>query len=53
VLIFLAGSLVSALAPNMLTLIIGRAIQGVGGGGLFALTQTVIGDLVPPRDVPE
>ncbi len=50
VLIFLAGSLVSALAPNMLTLIIGRAIQGVGGGGLFALTQTVIGDLVPPRE---
>jgi EmrB/QacA subfamily drug resistance transporter len=50
VLIFLAGSLVSALAPNMLTLIVGRAIQGIGGGGLFALTQTVIGDLVPPRE---
>jgi EmrB/QacA subfamily drug resistance transporter len=50
VLIFLAGSLVSALAPNMLTLVIGRAIQGMGGGGLFALTQTVIGDLVPPRE---
>ena len=50
VLIFLAGSLVSALAPNMLTLVIGRAIQGMGGGGLFALAQTVIGDLVPPRE---
>jgi EmrB/QacA subfamily drug resistance transporter len=50
VLIFLAGSLVSAMAPNMLTLIVGRAIQGIGGGGLFALTQTVIGDLVPPRE---
>jgi EmrB/QacA subfamily drug resistance transporter len=50
VLIFLAGSLVSALAPNMLTLIVGRAIQGMGGGGLFALSQTVIGDLVPPRE---
>jgi EmrB/QacA subfamily drug resistance transporter len=50
VLIFLAGSLVSALAPNMLTLVIGRAIQGMGGGGLFALSQTVIGDLVPPRE---
>lgn len=49
-LIFLAGSLVSALAPNMLTLIVGRAIQGMGGGGLFALAQTVIGDLVPPRE---
>jgi EmrB/QacA subfamily drug resistance transporter len=50
ILIFLAGSVVAALAPNMLTLIIGRAIQGMGGGGLFALAQTVIGDLVPPRE---
>src|SRR3569833_2960708 len=47
ILIFLAGSLVSALAPNMFVLILGRAIQGAGGGGLFALTQTVVGDLVP------
>ncbi|RWC34455.1 MDR family MFS transporter [Mesorhizobium sp.] len=50
ILIFLAGSLVSAMAPNMLVLIVGRAIQGAGGGGLFALAQTVIGDLVPPRE---
>ncbi|KQU99933.1 MFS transporter [Mesorhizobium sp. Root695] len=50
ILIFLAGSLVSAMAPNMLILIVGRAIQGAGGGGLFALAQTVIGDLVPPRE---
>lgn len=50
ILIFLAGSLVSAMAPNMFVLIVGRAIQGAGGGGLFTLTQTVIGDLVPPRE---
>ncbi|MER9253690.1 MFS transporter [Mesorhizobium sp. M0598] len=50
ILIFLAGSLVSATATNMLVLVVGRAIQGAGGGGLFALTQTVIGDLVPPRE---
>jgi EmrB/QacA subfamily drug resistance transporter len=49
-LIFLAGSLVSALAPSMFVLIVGRAIQGLGGGGLFALAQTVIGDLVPPLE---
>ncbi|KQV43968.1 MULTISPECIES: MDR family MFS transporter [unclassified Rhizobium] len=48
--IFLAGSLISALAPGMPTLILGRAVQGLGGGGLFALSQTVIGDLVPPRE---
>lgn len=48
--VFVGGSIVSALAPNMFALIAGRAIQGLGGGGLFALTQTVIGDLVPPRE---
>jgi EmrB/QacA subfamily drug resistance transporter len=48
ILIFLVGSLVSAMAPNMLVLVIGRAIQGLGGGGLFTMTQSVIGDLVPP-----
>jgi MFS family permease len=50
ILIVLAGSLISALAPNMLVLVAGRAVQGIGGGGLFALSQTVIGDLVPPRE---
>lgn len=50
ILIFLTGSVVSALAPNMFALIGGRAIQGLGGGGLIALAQTVIGDLVPPRE---
>lgn len=48
--IFLTGSLISAAAPSMLILIFGRAVQGLGGGGLFALAQTVIGDLVPPRE---
>ena len=48
--IFVAGSVVCALAPNMWTLIFGRAVQGLGGGGLMALAQTVIGDLVPPKE---
>lgn len=50
ILIFLAGSVISALAQNMATLVVGRAVQGLGGGGLFALSQTVIGDLVPPKE---
>ncbi len=48
--IFLAGSLLCALAPSMLVLVLGRAVQGLGGGGLMALAQTVIGDLVPPKE---
>jgi len=47
--IFLVGSLLCELAPNMGLLIAGRAIQGLGGGGLMALAQTVIADLFPPN----
>jgi EmrB/QacA subfamily drug resistance transporter len=48
--LFLLGSLIAALAPNMFVLIAARAVQGLGGGGLFALTQIVIGDMLPPRE---
>jgi MFS family permease len=48
--IFVVGSILSAVAQSMFMLIIGRAIQGVGGGGLSALAITVIGDLIPPRE---
>ncbi|CAK7268917.1 hypothetical protein SEPCBS57363_003337 [Sporothrix epigloea] len=44
---FAAGSLVAALANNFTVLIAGRTIQGVGGGGLIALTEVVVTDLVP------
>lgn len=46
--IFVAGSIIAAAAPSMLVLIIGRAIQGAGGGGLIALGQTMIADVVSP-----
>ena len=48
--IFVAGSLISAMAPTMAVLIAGRALQGLGGGGLMALVQTIIGDVAPPRE---
>jgi EmrB/QacA subfamily drug resistance transporter len=48
--IFVAGSIISALAQSMFVLVIGRAIQGIGGGGLGALAMTVIGDIVAPRE---
>lgn len=47
--VFLVGSAVAGMAANMTMLIIGRGIQGLGGGGLMILSQTIIADLVPPR----
>ncbi len=50
--IYAVGSLACALAPTMAALILGRALQGLGGGGLMPLVQTIIGDVAPPRDRP-
>ena len=50
ILIFLAGSLLAGVAQGMLQLIIFRGIQGVGAGGLMALTFAVIGDILSPRE---
>jgi len=48
--LFVAGSIVCAAAPNMLTLILGRGLQGIGGGGILPLCQSVIADVVAPRE---
>ncbi|HTV36739.1 MAG TPA: MDR family MFS transporter [Xanthobacteraceae bacterium] len=48
--VFMAGSAVSAAASSMLVLILGRALQGFGGGGIVPLTQSIIADIVPPRE---
>ena len=47
---FLVGSVACALAPGMLWLIGGRALQGIGGGGLIALAQTIVGLMIAPRE---
>ena len=48
--IFIAGSVACALSPSLLWLALGRALQGFGGGGLIALAQIIIADLVTPRE---
>jgi EmrB/QacA subfamily drug resistance transporter len=50
IVIFLAGSALCGISQNMTELIAFRAIQGLGGGGLFVLTIAVVGDIIPPRD---
>jgi MFS family permease len=48
--VFMAGSAASAVAPSMLMLILGRGLQGIGGGGIVPLAQSIIADAVPPRE---
>jgi EmrB/QacA subfamily drug resistance transporter len=47
---FLLGSALSGLSQDMGQLIAFRALQGVGGGGLFAIALSIIGDVIPPRE---
>ena len=49
VLLFAAGSLVVALSSSFGVLLIGRAMQGLGAGGIFPVASAVIGDTFPPE----
>jgi EmrB/QacA subfamily drug resistance transporter len=49
-LIFMAGSLACGLSSTMAELVAFRAIQGIGGGILFPLVSTIIGDTFPPKE---
>jgi EmrB/QacA subfamily drug resistance transporter len=48
--LFIAGSVLCAVAPNMPVLILARGLQGLGGGGIMPIVQTVISDVVTPRE---
>jgi EmrB/QacA subfamily drug resistance transporter len=48
--VFLIGSLLCGLAQGVGQLIAFRALQGVGGGGLFALAMSIVGAVVPAAD---
>ena len=49
IVIFLAGSALCGISQNMTELILFRAIQGIGGGGLIVTTIAAVGDIIPPR----
>ncbi|KAJ5971406.1 uncharacterized protein N7479_001324, partial [Penicillium vulpinum] len=46
---FCVGAIISAIANNFTYMLIGRSIQGVGGGGIISLSEVIITDLVPLR----
>ncbi|MEP6839555.1 MAG: MDR family MFS transporter [Bradyrhizobium sp.] len=48
--LFTVGSILCAVAPNMPVLILARGLQGLGGGGIMPVVQTVISDVVSPRE---
>ena len=50
IVVFLLGSALCGLAQSMTQLVLFRAVQGIGAGGLFPLSLAVIGNIVPPRD---
>ncbi len=50
IVIFLVGSALCGAAQNMWQLVVFRAVQGIGAGGLFPLTLALVGMIVPPRD---
>ncbi|NLT30198.1 MAG: MFS transporter, partial [Propionibacterium sp.] len=47
--VFLTGTLLSGVSPNFWFLVFARGIQGIGMGTLMPLSQTILGDIVPPR----
>ncbi|MDB5650491.1 MAG: transporter [Hyphomicrobiales bacterium] len=47
--VYITASMVSAFAPTVPLLAMSRFAQGLGGGGLMALSQALIGEAVPPR----
>ena len=47
--IFIAGSILAGSAQNFWWLVGARAIQGLGMGIIMPLSQTIVGDIIPPR----
>src|ERR1700736_6664385 len=48
--LFIAGSVLCALAPNITVLILARGLQGLGGGGVMPIVQTLLSEVSAPRE---
>src|ERR1700733_12682704 len=48
--IFLVGSIMSGLSHSMIGLIMFRAVQGLGAGGIMSLSMAITGDILSPRE---
>lgn len=49
IIVFMVGTLLAGLAQSFWMLVAARAVQGLGMGTLMPLSQTIIGDIIPPR----
>ncbi len=50
IVLFLVGSALCGLAQNMTQLVLMRALQGLGGGGLMVISMAAVADVIPPAD---
>src|SRR3990172_8444417 len=48
-LLYVSGLLIAALAPSMLVLVLGRFVQGIGGGGLYVVSLATVAKTYPER----
>ncbi|GGK62180.1 MFS transporter [Planomonospora parontospora subsp. parontospora] len=49
--LFVVGSLIAGLTPNVEILIVSRVVQGLGAGGMTALAMIVMAAMIPPREL--
>ncbi|KAE8422273.1 major facilitator superfamily domain-containing protein [Aspergillus pseudocaelatus] len=49
IMFFFAGTVVAGVAHSFRELLVGRSVQGVGGGGIIALSEVIVTDIVPLR----
>lgn len=47
---FAVGAIIAAVAGNFTVILVGRSLQGIGAGGIIALTEVVVSDMVPLKE---